>query len=86
LQEATNERLAGAEQQTRAALSQYEALAADQEQTLAQRLQDQGERIEREKLEAVNAINAKHFEETQRGSPENCRTWPASWSGKPQMN
>ena len=61
-----NERLAAAEQQTRAALSQYEALAADQEQILAQRLQDQAELIEREKQEAVNTVNAKHFEETQR--------------------
>jgi hypothetical protein len=61
-----NERLAAAEQQTRAALSQFEALAADQEQLLAQRLQDQAELIEREKQEAVNAVNVKHFEETQR--------------------
>jgi hypothetical protein len=66
LQEAMNERIAAAEQQTRAALSQYAALAADQEQILAQRLQDQAELIEREKQEAVNAVNAKHFEETQR--------------------
>jgi hypothetical protein len=66
LQESMNERIAAAEQQVRAALSQYEALAADQEQILAQRLQDQVELIEREKQEAVNAVNAKHFEETQR--------------------
>jgi hypothetical protein len=33
----------------------------------AERLQDQAEAIEREKQEAVNAVNAKHFEETQRG-------------------
>jgi len=66
LREATNERVAAAEQQTRAAVSQYEALAADQEQILAQRLQDQAGRIEREKQEAVNVVNAKHFEETQR--------------------
>ncbi len=66
LQEAMNERIAAAEQQTRAALSQYEALVADQEQIIAQRLQDQAELIEREKQEAVNAVNAKHFEETQR--------------------
>jgi hypothetical protein len=66
LQEAMNERLAAAEQQTRAALSQYEALAADQERIVAERLQDQAESIEREKQEAVNAVNAKHFEETQR--------------------
>jgi hypothetical protein len=61
-----NERLAAAEQQTRAALSQFEALAADQEQLLAQRLQDQAELIEREKQEAVNSVNVKNFEETQR--------------------
>jgi hypothetical protein len=66
LQEAMNERITAAEQQTRVALSQYEALAADQEQIIAQRLQDQAELIEREKQEAVNAVNAKHFEETQR--------------------
>src|ERR1700722_9342014 len=66
LQEAMNERLAVAEQQTRAALSQYDALLADQGQIIAQRLQDQAELIEREKQEAVNAVNAKHFEETQR--------------------
>jgi hypothetical protein len=36
-----NERIATAEQQTCAVLSQYEALAADQEQILARRLQDQ---------------------------------------------
>jgi hypothetical protein len=66
LREATNERIAAAEQQRRAALSQYEALAADQEQILTQRLQNQAELIEREKQEAVNAVNAKHFEETQR--------------------
>jgi hypothetical protein len=66
LQEAMNERLAAAEQQTRAALSQYEAFVADQERLLAQRLQDQAELIEREKQEAVNAVNAKHFEETRR--------------------
>jgi hypothetical protein len=66
LREATNERVAAAEQQTRAALSQYEALAVDQEQIIAQRLQDQAELTEREKQEAVNAVNAKHFEETQR--------------------
>jgi hypothetical protein len=66
LREATNERVAAAEQQTRAAVSQYEALAAEQEQILARRLQDQAELIEREKQEAVNAVNAKHFEETQR--------------------
>jgi hypothetical protein len=66
LQEAMNERLAAAEQQTRAALSQYEALASDQEQILAQRLQEQAELIQREKQEAVNAVNAKHFEEAQR--------------------
>jgi hypothetical protein len=47
-----NERLAAAEQQTWAALSQYEALAADQEQSLAQRLADQAELIEREKQKA----------------------------------
>jgi hypothetical protein len=35
LQESMNERIAAAEQQTSAALSQYEALAADQEQILA---------------------------------------------------
>jgi hypothetical protein len=66
LQEAMNERLEAAEQQTRAALSQYEALAADQEQIIAQRLQEQAELIQREKQEAVNTVNAKHFEETQR--------------------
>jgi Uncharacterized protein conserved in bacteria (DUF2130) len=66
LHEAMNERLAAAEQQTRVALGQYEALVADQEQILAQRLQDQAELIQREKQEAVNAVNAKHFEETQR--------------------
>jgi hypothetical protein len=66
LRETTDERVAAAEQQTRAALSQYETLVADQEQLLAQRLQDQAELIEREKQEAVNAVNAKHFEETQR--------------------
>ncbi len=66
LQEATNERVAAAEQRIRAALSQYEALAANQEQILTQRLQDQAELIQREKQEAVNAVNAKHFEETQR--------------------
>jgi hypothetical protein len=66
LQEAMNERLAAAEQQTRTALSQYEALAADQEQILAQRLQDHADLTEREKQEAVNAVNARHFEETQR--------------------
>jgi hypothetical protein len=66
LREAMNERIAVAEQQTRTAVSQYEALAADQEQILAQRLLDQAELIEREKQEAVNAVNAKHFEETQR--------------------
>jgi hypothetical protein len=66
LQEATNERLAGAEQQTRAALSQYEALVADQEKIIAQRLLDHAELTEREKQEAVNTVNAKHFEETQR--------------------
>jgi hypothetical protein len=66
LREATDVRVAAAEQQTRAALSQYEALVADQEQLLAQRLQDQAELIQREKQEAVNAANAKHFEETQR--------------------
>src|SRR5450631_41888 len=49
LQESMKERIAAAEQQTRAAVSQYEALAADQEQLLAQRLQDQAELIEREK-------------------------------------
>jgi hypothetical protein len=66
LQQAMDERIAAAQQQTRTALSQYEALAADQEQIIAQRLQDQAELIEREKQEAVNAVNAKHFEETQR--------------------
>jgi hypothetical protein len=66
LQEAMNERVAIAEQQTRAALSQYEALAADQEQILAQRFQDQADLTEREKQEAVNVVNARHFEETQR--------------------
>jgi hypothetical protein len=66
LQETMNERIAAAEQRTRVAMSQYEALAADQEQILAQRLQDQAELVEREKQEAVNAVNAKHFEETQR--------------------
>ncbi len=66
LQEAMNERVAAAEQQTRAAVSQYETLVADQEQIIAQRLQDQAELIEREKQEAVNTVNAKHFEETQR--------------------
>jgi hypothetical protein len=64
--EAMNERIAAAEQQTRAALTQYEALVGDQEQIIAQRLQDQAELIEREKQEAVNTVNAKHFEETQR--------------------
>ena len=39
LQEAMNERLAAAEQQTRTALTQYETLAADQEKIIAQRLQ-----------------------------------------------
>jgi hypothetical protein len=66
LQEAMNERLAAAELQTQAALSQYEALAADQEQILVKRLQEQAELIQREKQEAVNTVNAKHFEETQR--------------------
>src|ERR1700690_2148115 len=66
LQESMNERVAAAEQQTRTAVSQYEALAADQERIVAERLQDQAESIEREKQEAVNAVNAKHFEETQR--------------------
>jgi hypothetical protein len=33
---------------------------------VAQRFQDEAELIEREKQEAVNAVNAKHFEETQR--------------------
>jgi hypothetical protein len=66
LQEATNERIAAAEHQTRAAMSQYEALLADQERIVTERLQDQADVIEREKQEAVNAVNAKHFEETQR--------------------
>jgi hypothetical protein len=66
LQESMNERVAIAEQQTRTALSQCEALVADQEQIIAQRLQDQADVIEREKQDAVNAVNAKHFEETQR--------------------
>jgi hypothetical protein len=66
LRDATNKRVAAAEQQTRAALSQYEAIVADQERILAQRLQEQAELIQREKQEAVNAVNAKHFEETQR--------------------
>ena len=66
LQESTNERISAAEQQTRTAMRQYEALAADQERIVAERLQDQAESIEREKQEAVNAVNAKHFEETQR--------------------
>jgi hypothetical protein len=38
----------------------------DQERIAAERLQDQAELIEREKQEAVNAVSAKHFEETQR--------------------
>jgi hypothetical protein len=33
---------------------------------VAQRLHDQAELIQQEKQEAVNAVNAKHFEETQR--------------------
>jgi hypothetical protein len=66
LQEAMTIQVAAAEQQTRAALSQYEALLADQERILSQRLQDQAEVVEREKQEAVNAVNARHFEETQR--------------------
>jgi hypothetical protein len=39
---------------------------ADQEKIIAQRLQDHAELTEREKQEAVNTVNAKHFEETQR--------------------
>jgi hypothetical protein len=66
LQEAMKEQVAAAEQQTRVALSQYEALLADQERIVAQRLQDQAEVVEREKQDAVNAVNARHFEETQR--------------------
>jgi hypothetical protein len=66
LQEAMTKQVAAAEQQARAAMSQYDALLADQERIVAQRLQDQADVIEREKQDAVNAVNAKHFEETQR--------------------
>ena len=66
LKQTMDERITAAEQQTRAALRQYEGLLANQKQMIAQRLQDQAELIEREKQDAVNAVNAKHFEETQR--------------------
>jgi hypothetical protein len=78
LQASVNERVAIAEQQTRAAMSQYETLAADQEQILAQRLQDQAQVTEREKQEAVNAVNAKHFEETQRAHWQARRLGPST--------
>ena len=66
LQQTMDERITAAEEQTRAALSRYEALMVDHERLLAQRLQHQVELIEREKQDAVNAVNAKHLQETQR--------------------
>ena len=64
LQVTTTEKVAEAEQQKNAALSQVEHLKANLEGTVAQRAQEIREAMEKDKTETVNAVKSQHFQET----------------------
>jgi hypothetical protein len=65
-QAAAQEKIAQAERDKTAALSQYEALKTNHEAIVGQRVNEAREAMEKAKTEAVNAIKAEHFDEKQK--------------------
>lgn len=59
-------KVAAAESEKQGALTQLEALKADHDKTIAERVQEAREALEKDKADALNAEKAKHAEETQK--------------------
>lgn len=65
--EATSrKKIAESERQKTAAVTQYQTLKTRHEEVVKQRVQETRDALEKDKTDSVNALKAKHFEDTQK--------------------